>query len=164
MSGTIKNDDPHLSKETTQRTTGEVQSGSGNDVQSQKESRSGLVAWFGGKGTGVTTQDHEYTAEDQIPRPSVFELNAIYTGTELGDERLTQHTLNPLAREAADYDVSVVDENREYGVGDTFDDQENSYDDLENNGELSPFMLSYLDNRVIALVREEMERKSHGTR
>ena len=113
------------------------------------------------KGAEASTQDDEYTAEDKIPRPSVFELNTIYTGTELGDERLTQHTLNPLAREAADYDVSVLDENREYGVGDTSDDQENSYVDLENNGELSPLILSYLDNRVVTLVGEAMEREWH---
>lgn len=96
MSGTIKNDDPHLAKETTQRTMGETQSGSENDIQSQKKDRSGLFTWLWDKGAEASTQDDEYTAEDKIPRPSVFELNTIYTGTELGDERLTQHTLTLL--------------------------------------------------------------------
>ena len=50
---------------------------------------------------------------------------------------MTQHTLNPLATEAADYDSSVVDENGEYGVWDTSNDQENFYVDLENTGQPS---------------------------
>ncbi len=102
----------------------------------------------------MTTQDHKDTAEDQIPRPSVFELTTIYTETGLRDERLTQHTLNPLATETADYDVSSFNEGE--------DDQESSFVDLENDSELSPLMLSYLDNRVVALVREEIRREQHG--
>ena len=91
----------------------------------------------------------------------------------LGDERLTQHTLNPLAGGAVgSHDLSVVEEDGyddDYEVdrdsdGANYQEEEtespaaemHAYDDY---GELSPLMLSYLDCRVVALVREEMERE-----